>query len=393
MSTFGTANVYGEVLESVELPYIKKTGDTATGEIIFDGGIETNVGTATFNGPIIATDNVTLRPTSDLYVNCPSEFADDVTVTGGNFVCDVPATFNDTVTYNQGITFNDEVNFGGVVNLLGTSDVTVSGVFQCDPGSVVSVDSALNVTTVNYPNGSVSNSAFTGFGTAGAYKSPSLTFDANGKITAVTASPTLTAGSYTNSSVTVNASGQISAVSSGSSSSAPVGTIMMWGGKGSTPPAGWLLCNGAIISNTTYSALYAVLGSTYNIAAVPSGQFTLPAFNSRLPMGPSLNNDVMKIEFFNGIGTTTNTYEGSNYIENNDMIPVHTHPITQSGSGTWLDGANATSDCATGGTKSRVYSVSTGTISLASNTQQNTFANTQSMFLPRVCVVNYIIKY
>lgn len=41
----------------------------------------------------------------------------------------------------------------------------------------------------------------------------------------------------------------------------PIGTVQMFAGK--TIPAGWLLCNGAAISRTTYSALYNVIGTTY----------------------------------------------------------------------------------------------------------------------------------
>jgi hypothetical protein len=39
------ANVYGEFGGDAErFPYIKKTGDTASGLIVFNGGIQTNVG-------------------------------------------------------------------------------------------------------------------------------------------------------------------------------------------------------------------------------------------------------------------------------------------------------------------------------------------------------------
>jgi hypothetical protein len=140
MSTFATANVYGEVREEVDLPYIKKTGDTATGLIIFDGGLETNIGTSTFNGPIIATDQITFRPEAELYCNCPSEFADDVTVTGGSFVVDVPATFNDTVIYNDGITFNNIVTCTDQVQLTSTSSLSVAGNSTWDAGASLNVN-------------------------------------------------------------------------------------------------------------------------------------------------------------------------------------------------------------------------------------------------------------
>lgn len=56
-------------------------------------------------------------------------------------------------------------------------------------------------------------------------------------------------------------------------SGSPVGTVVMY--AGATAPAGWLICNGDVIPNSTgtiqgvttdFSALYAVLGSTYGSA-------------------------------------------------------------------------------------------------------------------------------
>ena len=44
-----------------------------------------------------------------------------------------------------------------------------------------------------------------------------------------------------------------------------VGTLIIW--PTSTPPAGYLECDGAALSRTTYAALYAVLGTTYGKGA------------------------------------------------------------------------------------------------------------------------------
>ena len=41
----------------------------------------------------------------------------------------------------------------------------------------------------------------------------------------------------------------------------PVGTTTMY--AGSTPPVGWLVCDGSAVSRETYSALFAVIGITY----------------------------------------------------------------------------------------------------------------------------------
>jgi hypothetical protein len=42
----------------------------------------------------------------------------------------------------------------------------------------------------------------------------------------------------------------------------PTGTIIAYA-KNATPPGGWLQCNGAEISRTTYADLFAVIGETY----------------------------------------------------------------------------------------------------------------------------------
>jgi len=51
------------------------------------------------------------------------------------------------------------------------------------------------------------------------------------------------------------------------------GTVKAWGG--STPPAGWLFCDGSAISRTLYGALFAVIGETYG-AGDGSTTFNLP---------------------------------------------------------------------------------------------------------------------
>lgn len=54
---------------------------------------------------------------------------------------------------------------------------------------------------------------------------------------------------------------------------------------GTTPPAGWLKCDGSAISRTTYSALFNVIGTTYG-AGDGSTTFNLPT-QSVLPLGTS----------------------------------------------------------------------------------------------------------
>jgi microcystin-dependent protein len=99
----------------------------------------------------------------------------------------------------------------------------------------------------------------------------------------------------------------------------PEGTILPYGG--SSAPPGYLLCDGAAISRTTYARLFAVFGTTYG-----SGDglttFNIPNLQGKIPVG----RDAGQTEFdtlgeLGGAKTVTLT---------TGEIPAHTH----SGTGT-----------------------------------------------------------
>lgn len=62
----------------------------------------------------------------------------------------------------------------------------------------------------------------------------------------------------------------------------PVGIITAF--AGATAPDGWLLCDGGAVSRTTYSALFAVIGTTYG-AGNGSSTFNVPDARGRTFMG------------------------------------------------------------------------------------------------------------
>ena len=62
----------------------------------------------------------------------------------------------------------------------------------------------------------------------------------------------------------------------------PVGSIIPY--AGTTIPAGYLLCDGSAISRTTYSALFASIGTTYG-AGDGNSTFNLPNTNERYLKG------------------------------------------------------------------------------------------------------------
>ena len=111
--------------------------------------------------------------------------------------------------------------------------------------------------------------------------------------------------------------------------SAPVGTIVMYGG--SVAPAGWLLCDGAAVSRTTYSELWGVLGTTFGSGDTVN-TFNLPDLTDRFPLGPgarALGNSGGAEE----VALTTAQLPSHSHGLNNHThsTPNHTHTGTTSG--------------------------------------------------------------
>jgi microcystin-dependent protein len=94
----------------------------------------------------------------------------------------------------------------------------------------------------------------------------------------------------------------------------PTGGMVMWGTA--SAPSGYLLCNGSAVSRSTYSALFAVVGTAFG-SGDGSTTFNLPDFRDRFPVGA---------------GTT---YSANSTGGSKDAIVVsHTHTGTTDPSGT-----------------------------------------------------------
>ena len=104
-----------------------------------------------------------------------------------------------------------------------------------------------------------------------------------------------------------------SGVVSGYNGGTITGELKMW--PTATAPVGYLLCNGALVSRTTYADLFAVIGTTYG-AGDGSTTFTLPNFKDRMPIGAG------------------NTYSANTTGGSTDAIVVsHTHSATSTDAG------------------------------------------------------------
>jgi microcystin-dependent protein len=82
---------------------------------------------------------------------------------------------------------------------------------------------------------------------------------------------------------------QIANVIASLASAVPTGTVSMF--AGTEAPTGYLFCNGAAVSRTTYSALFAKIGTNYG-AGDNSTTFNLPDLRGRAPIGAGTGRNV-----------------------------------------------------------------------------------------------------
>lgn len=104
---------------------------------------------------------------------------------------------------------------------------------------------------------------------------------------------------------------------------AKVGSLQMFAsGSGKT---GWLLCNGAAVSRSTYANLFLEIGTTYGTGD-GSTTFNLPDFRGRYPMGVAAS----------GTGNVIGTKFGS--INHTHTGPSHSHSVNPPATNTTTDG-------------------------------------------------------
>ena len=106
----------------------------------------------------------------------------------------------------------------------------------------------------------------------------------------------------------------------------PPGLIFPFGGA--SAPAGYLLCNGASLSTTTYSALFAILGYTYGGSGA---SFSLPDLQGRMPVGKGTNAAVNTLNQSDGLAVASRTPAHSH------TVPKHKHGVSVSGFTGYVD--------------------------------------------------------
>ncbi|NDD84506.1 hypothetical protein EBZ38_09590 [bacterium] len=100
-------------------------------------------------------------------------------------------------------------------------------------------------------------------------------------------------------------------------SAVPIGSLMSYIGS-TAPNSSWALCNGSAISRTTYSTLFAVIGTTYG-AGDGATTFNVPDLRGRVPVG-----------FGQGTGLTNRTMAASG---GSEALASHNHSTLDTGYG------------------------------------------------------------
>ena len=108
----------------------------------------------------------------------------------------------------------------------------------------------------------------------------------------------------------------------------PTGTILDYASI--TPPTNYLNCDGSIISRSTYSNLFSVIGTTYGYST--SNDFKLPNLQGRVSAGYSASNSNLSFA-----GTIGNIYGEENHTLTTNEIPSHSHTLNLSGNSTGSD--------------------------------------------------------
>ena len=154
----------------------------------------------------------------------------------------------------------------------------------------------------------------------------------------------------------------------------PAGIIAPF--AGTSAPTGWLSCNGAAVSRTTYATLYAAIGTTWGVGD-GSTTFNVPDLRGMFLRGTGTNGT-----YGTAIGQAVGTYAVDTYLNHTHTDSGHTHtytmpdPPSADGGGVGFGASRGSSTQSTG----------TGT----ANIQTSTTGGTETK--PKNYGVLYIIK-
>lgn len=113
----------------------------------------------------------------------------------------------------------------------------------------------------------------------------------------------------------------------------PTGSVTTWTGSSSAPPSGWLLCDGAAVSRSTYSSLFAIT-STYFGVGNGTTTFNLPDFRGLSLVGAvSANVGIAVGNTAGGKVWTYGTADPFTALSHSADTWAHTHTFTDNSQG------------------------------------------------------------
>jgi len=221
--------------------------------------------------------------------------------------------------------------------------------------------------TVNTSTGAVTAKAITG---------TSITASGGGTITGNHVGDGAQLTALAGANITANSIPSTALIAAVREALCPPGTVVAY--MGTTAPAGWLLCNGASVSRSTYASLYAVIGNASGSADANS--FNVPDFRGRFLRGwdNAIGRDPDRASR-TAMATGGNAGDAIGSIQT-DAIQSHTHAYNTPTTANRDGGTGATYSNREGAVASTTGAVSAG-------------ARTSNETRPINAYVNYIIKY
>lgn len=187
-----------------------------------------------------------------------------------------------------------------------------------------------------------------------------------------------------------------------SGTAAPVASILQF--AGSTAPSGWIICDGAAVSRSTYSDLFTAIGTAYG-EGNGSTTFNLPNLKGRVPVGLDSSQTEFDARGETG-GAKTHTLTSSEIASHNHSISLtsgsggtHNHTVTDNTIQSWVSGQRGTATptgttvlSLTEGSTTQTTSSHTGHTHSVSGSSSSAGGGGAHNNLQPYVVVNYIIK-
>ena len=165
----------------------------------------------------------------------------------------------------------------------------------------------------------------------------------------------------------------------------PTATIVPW--SSSSVPSGFLECDGSAVSRSTYSALFAIVGTTYG-SGDGASTFNLPDLQDNVAVGKSNNKALASSGGANTVQSTGNVGGSTaNATLSTAQLASHSHTTGQAGGG---PGGGGTQMNIHRGSQAQTSSVGSG--GGHSHNMSATFTGDSTSVLQPYLTIIYIIK-